>query len=391
MTPRPLVLAALSVCALAAAASAQDAVAPKQDKKGFYRVAGRSWAETDAVKRKSISTDITIDGESRWAVCMVPPAADWVLDSQDEQLEKNYLHLVAIIQMMDATALHDKDEGTDKDDHRLSDNPEDRFIEANSGVVGFCGSLRSPTGRVDLKRVDAMWWDRCKNPVEAQEIGRYSCTAYQGGRVYPPMLPIVQTLKVLAKSPHEKTAILAMSLMEEIKNRKPLFAKTVSEVLLDQKTPLPARERAAEVLASLHTADLSADTLASLWGTASTPESLRRAALRGFSLVLSFGDQRMTGNLNDQRQCSASGRACERLRKYLRPLMGIVKQETIEDKKTGKDTLTPLGEAASCVASQYSRRWMCYAKRNGDAWYEKLKADEAKGLDECEPDGKLKK
>lgn len=394
MTPRPLALAAFVAALLPLSAAAQqDQPSPKQDKKGFYRIAGRSWQEQDVIKRKTLSTDITLDHDSKFIFCMIPPASDWVLDSQDEQLEQNYLHLIALALELDGGALHDKDEGTDKDDHKLSDNPSDRFVEAGGGVVGYCGNYRSPNPRADLSRIDAGWWERCKNPVEAAEIGRYTCTAYQGGRVYPPKFPMVKTLRALIRSPRPKTAIAAMSLAEEIKDRRAFFLKSVHDVLVDTGKPVAVRERAATALASLDTSDTSALVLAKLWRDRSTPESLRKAALHGFSVILGFGDWRRSGQ---SLKCFKSGASCDRLRELLSPnggggepgLIQVLRQETTVDDK-GKEKLTPLGELVLCVAGGYSGRWVWYAKHYKSGWYDQMRADEAKGVDQSKADQKL--
>ncbi len=383
---KPLALLLLS---LAVPAAAQDtaALAPKQDKKGFYRGVRES-RESGVIRRTSFPVDYTLDGKAKYLYCMIPPAADWALDSQEEHVEEQYLRLVAAALHLDQISLHDKDEGTAQDDGRLSDNPAERFAEPSTGVIGFCGTLRSPTPRADPARIDAAWRGNCRYSVEAPQIGRYACTEFTGGKVFQPMLVVVQTLKALAKSPHIKTAKRALDLMEEIKGRDKFFAKTVSEVLLDPKTPLEARERAAEVLASVHTHDLSGITLATIWGNPSNPESLRRAALRGYSLVMSFGDPRTAGS-----DPGAKGQIRDRLSRYLPSLAAVIQAETKDGKdgKGGKDTLTPLGEDAKCVAQQYSVRWLCYVNRNGPKWYDELKKDEAKGLDACASDGKLKR
>lgn len=149
-----------------------------------------------------------------------------------------------------------------------------------------------------------------------------------------------------------------------------------------------AVERAAEILASVHTHDLSGHTLAAIWGDKSNPESLRRAALRGYSLVMSFGTPHSAGS-----DPKAKGEVRDRLHQYLNPLAGLIQAETRDGKdgNGGKDTLTPLGEDALCVAEQYSKRWICCANRYGKTWYEEVKKDEAAGLDACAKDGKLKR
>lgn len=381
MNPLPLLLSLL----LAAPLAAQEPppLSPKQDKPGWYRTS-REFREADVIRRQSFPHDYSLDGKAKFLYCMIPPGADWALDSADEGVEGQYLRLVAAATHLDAISLHDKDEGTPNDDRKLSADPEQRFIERGTGVVGFCGGLRSPTPRVDLARVDSAWMSVCQNPVQAPQIGRYACTAPRGGTVFPPRLVVIQSLKALARSPRPKTAVFALGLMEEIKNREAYFAKTVSEVLLDPKTPLAARERAAEILASVHTRDLSGHTLATVWGDKANPESLRRAALRGYSLVMSFGDPRTNGTGPAPKDAIR-----DRLQRYLQPLAGVIQAETFED-KNGKDRKTPLGEEALCVAQQYSKRWICYANRFGADWHARLKKDEAAGADACAADGKLK-
>lgn len=365
--------------ALAVPASAQD-LAPKPSAKGWYRTV-REFREAGVVRRKNFPVDYTLEAKSKYLYCMIPPGADWALESQEEHVEEQYLRLLAAATHLDALALHDKDQGTSKDDGKLSADPAQRFVEPSSGVIGFCGTLRSPTPRVDLDRVDAAWRAECQTPVEAPQPGRFACTAFSGGTVFPPKLVAVTTLKALAASPHVKTANRALGLMEEIKGRDRFFAKTVSEILLDKNTPPAVRERAAEVLASVHTHDLSGITLATIWGDEKNTASLRRAALRGYSLIMSFADQRGgKGSAEAVR---------DRLRKYLPALAAVVKAETKEE-KNGADKLTPLGEDAKCVAQQYSVRWLCYMNRYGPKWYEELKVDESKGLDACAKDGKLK-
>ncbi|PIR15929.1 MAG: hypothetical protein COV48_11590, partial [Elusimicrobia bacterium CG11_big_fil_rev_8_21_14_0_20_64_6] len=319
--------------------------------------------EAGVVGRKSFPFEPPSDDKGKFLYCAIAPGADWVLDSQEEHVEEQYLKLVARALNLDARSSR----------------------EQNTGVVGFCGRLRSPTPIGDLERIDATWRGACQYSKAAPHLGRYTCTAVSGGTVYPPGGVVVQTLKALARSPHAKTAMTALRLMEEIRGRDKFFAKTVSEVLRDIKTPSAARERAAEILASVHTHDLSGHTLAAIWGDPSNSESLRRAALRGYSLVLSFGDPRTNGSGPRPKDAVR-----ERLHRYLPALIGVVHAETVEG-KDGKDRLTPLGEEARCVAEQYSPRWLCYAKRYGSKWHEEVKKDEAAGVDVCAKDGKLKR
>lgn len=360
-------LALLLTLALPALAAAQDLTA-KQDKTGWYRTV-REFSEAGIVARTSFPFETPVDAKGRFLYCALLPAADWALDSQEEHVEEQYLRLLNSAMNLHVRSAPDREIGT--------------------GVIGFCGKVESPTPQVDLDRLDADWREACRYLKPASKAGRYTCTegSGAGGTPFPPQRAVVETLKALARSPHAKTALKALDLMPEIKGRDKLFAKTVSEVLRDPKTPLAVRERAAEILASVHTHDLSAHTLAAVWGDKSNPESLRRAALRGYSLVMSFGTPRSAGDPK------AKGEVRDRLHQYLHPLAGVIQAETRDGKdgKGGKDTLTPLGEDALCVAEQYSKRWICYANRYGRAWYEEVKKDEAAGLDACAKDGKLKR
>jgi len=353
--------------AIPALASAQD-LTPKQAQTGWYRTA-REFREAGVVGRKSFPFEVPTDAKGTFAYCALLPAADWTLDSREEHVEEQYLALLRSALNLNV---------------RL--NP-DRVV--GTGVIGFCGKVRSPTPQVDLDRLDADWRAVCQYLKPASQAGRYTCTegSGAGGKPFPPKMAIVETLKSLALSPHAKTATTALRLMEDIKGRDKFFAKTVSEILRDDKSPLAVRERAAEILASVHTHDLSGHTLAAVWGDKSNPESLRRAALRGYSLVMSFGTPRSAGG-----DPQAKGHVRDRLQQYLHPLAGVIEAETRDGKdgKGGKDTLTPLGEDAQCVAEQYSKRWICYANRYGKTWYAEVKKDEAAGLDACAKDGKLK-
>jgi len=358
----------LILLALAAPAGAQEA-SPKQDKEGWYRTV-REFHEAGVVARKSFPFEIPTDAKGNFAYCALLPAADWTLDSREEYVEEQYLKLLR--SAMNLNVRQDPDRGV------------------GTGVIGFCGKVKSPTPQVDLDRLDADWRDVCQHLRPASQPGRYTCTegSGAGGKPFPPKLAVVQTLKSLAQSPHAKTATTALGLMAEIAGRDKLFAKTVSEVLADAKTPLVVRERAAEILASVHTHDLAGHTLAAIWGDKTNPESLRRAALRGYSLVMSFGTSRSAGS-----DPGLKGEVRDRLHQYLHPLAGVIQAETRDGKdgKGGKDTLTPLGEDALCVAEQYSKRWICYANRYGKTWYEEVKKDESAGLDACAKDGKLKR
>jgi len=359
----------LSLSLPAALAAQEPQLSPKQDKLGWYRTV-REFKEAGVVARKSFPFEPPTDAKGIFLYCALLPAADWTLDSREESIEQQYLKLVA-----SALNLH------------VRQNP-DRVM--GTGVIGFCGKVNSPTPQVDLDRLDADWRSTCQHLKPASRMGRYTCTdgSGAGGTPFPPRMAVIETLKALARSPHAKTATAALALMEEIKGRDKLFAKTISEVLRDPKTPLAARERAAEALASVHTHDLSGHTLAAIWGDKTNPESLRRAALRGYSLIMSFGDPRTAGS-----DPKARGLVRDRLQRYLHPLAGVIQAETMDGKdgKGGKDTLTPLGEDALCVAEQYSKRWICYANRYGAKWYEEVKKDEAAGADACASDGKLKR
>lgn len=351
--------------AVPALAAAQDLTA-KQDKAGWYRTV-REFTEAGVVARTNFPFETPTDAKGRFMYCALLPAADWALDSKEEHVEEGYLKLLT-----SAMNLHVR-------------SAPDRRI--GPGVIGFCGKVESPTPQVDLDRLDADWRAVCQQLKPASKPGRYTCTegSGAGGKPFPPKQAVVETLTALARSPHAKTAVKALGLMPEIKGRDKLFAKTVSEVLRDPKTPLAVRERAAEILASVHTHDLSAHTLAAVWGDKSNPESLRRAALRGYSLVMSFGTPRSAGDPKTK------GEVHDRLHRYLHPLAGVIQSETRDGKdgKGGKDALTPLGEDALCVAEQYSKRWICYANRYGLTWYEEVKKDEAAGRDACAKDGKL--
>jgi hypothetical protein len=363
-------LALLLSFAMPAALAAQETqVTPKQDKVGWYRTV-REFHEAGVVARRSFPFETPTDAKGNFMYCALPPAADWVLDSREETIEEQYLKL-----LQSAINLH----------VRQTPNR-----EIGTGVIGFCGKIESPTPQVDLDRLDADWRKICQQLKPALQPGRYTCTegSGAGGTPFPPKTAVIETLKALARSPHAKTATTALGLMDEIKGREKFFARTVREVLRDPKTPLAARERAAEILASVHTHDLSGHTLAAIWGDKSNPESLRRAALRGYSLIMSFGTSRMAGS-----DPQAKGAVRDRLHQYLHPLAGVIQAETRDGKdgKGGKDTLTPLGEDALCVAEQYSKQWICYANRYGTKWYEEVRKDEAAGVDVCAKDGKLKR
>ncbi len=361
-------LALLLSFAMPAALAAQETqVSPKQDKKGWYRTV-REFHEAGVVDRKSFPFETPTDAKGNFMYCALLPAADWVLDSREESVEEQYLKL-----LQSAINLH------------VRQTP-DR--EIGTGVIGFCGRIESPTPQVDLDRLNADWRAICRNLKPASQTGRYSCTDNSRDTPPQPRTAVIETLKILARSPHAKTATAALDLMDEIKGRDKFFAKTVSEILRDPKTPLAARERAAEILASVHTHDLSGHTLAAIWGDKANPESLRRAALRGYSLVMSFGTSRSAGS-----DPKAKGEVRDRLHQYLHPLAGVIQAETRDGKdgKGGKDTLTPLGEDALCVAEQYSKQWICYANRFGSKWYEEVKKDEAAGVDVCAKDGRLKR
>jgi len=358
----------LAFLALAAPAFAQD-VAPRQDKTGWYRTV-RDFHEAGMVSRKSFPFQLPTDSKGKYMYCAILPAADWALDSQEEHVESEYLNLLE-----KAFNLH------------VRQNPE-RVV--GTGVIGFCGKVESPTPQVNLDRLNKDWRGVCEILRPASRPGRYTCSegSGAGGRDFPPKEAVVQTLRALARSQHPKTALKALDLMDEIQDRDKFFAKTVSEVLRDKKTPPAVRERAAEILASVHTHDLSGHTLATIWGDKANPESLRRAALRGYSLVMSFGTPRSAGSSREGRS-----EVRDRLHQYLHPLAGVIQAETRDGKdgKGGKDTLTPLGEEALCVAEQYSKQWICYANRYGTKWYEEVKKDEKAGLDACAKDGKLKR
>lgn len=354
---RPALLVAL---ALAAPLAAQERASQPDEKKG-YRVT-REFREGGVVARKAFPFEPPSDAKGKFLFCAIPPAADWTLDSREAHIEEQYLGLLGAALRLDRRLAADQVTAT--------------------GVIGFCGKLRSPTPLVDLDRLDGSWRAACQNFKAASRPGRYASTA---GERIAPQGAVVETLNALARSPREKTAVKALNLMEQIKGRDKFFAKTVSEVLRDPKTPLAVRERAAEVLASVHTHDLSAHTLAAVWGDRSNPESLRRAALRGYSLILSFGDPRIDGS-GPRPGETVRGR----LHRYLHPLAGVIQAET-KDLENGGDELTPLGEDARCVAEQYSKRWICYANRFGAKWYEEVKKDEAAGLDACAKDGKLRR
>ncbi len=346
---------------LATSLAAQDRASAEPDAITGYRVT-REFREGGVVARKAFPFEPPADAKGKFLFCAILPAADWTLDTREAHIEEQYLGLLAAALRLDRRLAADQVVAT--------------------GVIGFCGKLRSPTPLVDLDRLDASWRAACQNFKPAARPGRYASTA---GAPFPPKAAVVETLAALVRSPREKTAIKALNLTEEIRGREKFFAKTVSDVLRDPKSPLAARERAAEVLASVHTHDLSAHTLAAVWGDRSNPESLRRAALRGYSLIMSFGDPRSAGG-----DPAAEGKVRDRLQRYLHPLAGVVQAET-KDLENGGDELTPLGEEARCVAEQYSKRWICYANRFGAKWYEEVKKDEAAGLDACAKDGKLRR
>lgn len=340
-------------------AAQETQVSQKLDKKGWYRTV-REFHEAGVVDRKSFPFEPPTSSKGKFLYCAIPPAADWVLDSNEEHIEEQYLTMLRAALNLNV---------------RLDPN---RVI--GTGVIGFCGKVESPTPQVDLDRLDADWRSTCQFLKAAPQIGRYTCTDDFKDTPPQPKMIVEQTLKALAKSPHAKTATTALGLMPEIKGRDKLFARTVSTILRDPKTPLAVRERAAEVLASVHTHDLSGHTLATIWGDKSNPESLRRAALRGYSLIMSWGTSRSAGS-----DSQAKGAVRDRLHQYLHPLAGVIEAETRDGKdgKGGKDTLTPLGEEALCVAEQYSKQWICYANRYGSKWYEEVKKDEAAGVDAC--------
>jgi hypothetical protein len=240
----------LFLVAVAVPAAAQD-LAPKQEKIGWYRTV-REFKESGVVARTSFPYEIPTDAKGTFSYCAILPAADWVLDSREEHVEAEYLKLLSSAMNLNVRLDPDRVVGT--------------------GVIGFCGKVKSPTPQVDLDRLDKNWRELCQVSRPASRAGRYTCTeAGAGGKPFQPKFAVVQSLQSLARSPHAKTASGALDLMAEIKGRDQFFAKLVSEVLRDTKTPLAVRERAAEILASVHTHDLSAHTLAAIWGDKSNP------------------------------------------------------------------------------------------------------------------------
>lgn len=311
---RTLALLSLLLPMLApeARAQAQAQEKPADAEYYHYQLMGKARWEGEIVTR----TDITLNDDlpSRYEFCMVPPGADWALETKDPAIEGKYLTLLERVVTSDGIMGGDGD-------------------GAGGSWIGACGDVKRYHQIADFQRMDNVFIANCKNDMRVDKPHKY---ASKNRMITPAGFVAVDSLKALLQSDHPETAIRALALAREIKRSDKIYGPIIGRMVLDAKLPEKVRLKAAEALATLVPTDLTGKTVATLWTDDKMSEAARIQAMNDFAFLLHYGD-------------AHGGATSAALKPYLRQLLGI--NNAHRDENTLK--ADKIGEAAYCAAMAY--------------------------------------
>jgi hypothetical protein len=311
---RTLALLSLLPLLLGSTAAAQEKAQsqPAAAEYYHYQLMGKARWEGEIVTR----TDITLNDDlpSKYEFCMVPPGADWALESKDPAVEDKYLTLLERVVTSDGIMGGDGD-------------------GSGGGWIGACGEVKRYHQIADFQRMDNVFIANCRNDMRVDKPHKY---ASKNRMITPAGFVAVDSLKALLQSDHPKTVIRALAIIRELKRSDKIFGPLIGKLVLDEKQPEEVRIKAAEALATLVPDQLSGKTIASLWTGDTMSEKARIAAMNDFAFLLHYGD-------------AHGGGVSQALEPYLKPLLGI--NNAHRDENTLK--ADKIGEAAYCAAMAY--------------------------------------
>lgn len=314
---RTLALLSLLLPLLGQAARAQDkaqsqpaAAAPAEYY--HYQLMGKARWETEIVSRRDIT--LNDDLPSKYEFCMVPPGADWALETKNQEIEDKYLILLERVVTSDGIMGGDGD-------------------GAGGSWIGACGAVKRYHQIADFQRMDTVFMTNCRNDMRVEQAHKY---ASKNRMITPAGFVVVDSLKALLKSDHPKTVIRALAIVREIKRADKIFGPIIGNLVLDTKQPEEVRRKAAEALATLVPTELTGKTLATLWSDDKMSETARVEAMNDFGFLVHYGD-------------AHGGGTSAALKPYLRQLLGI--NNAHRDENTLK--ADKIGEAAYCAAMTY--------------------------------------
>jgi hypothetical protein len=314
-----------------------DPAAPKAPRP-YYKMARKAAWEGDAIGRISLIVPDEISVDGAYGLCMVPPSADWVLDSKDPTLEEKYLRLLAVASALDQ----------------------------NLGGRGNGGSWTG-SGCLEITRYEPesypatltasfdKWCPYDGGWAKPGVTARFAYTR-DGNRISGRGVwgAVVDSVKALLESDHEATVLKALDTAKyyALPGSSP-FSPSVAKLVIDSKRSAAVRKKAMSTLAGLDQSLLTAKTLVSIWQDTKNSVDVRIAALNAFGFVVQYHDS--------QTHLSKSGDKphAPQFKAELKELIATNVSERddfeAQAKKEANATNTPLGSAAYCVGSVFPK------------------------------------
>lgn len=313
--------------------------APAKAPRPYYKVARKAAWEGDAIGRVALVVPDEISVDGAFGLCMVPPAADWVLDSKDPTLEEKYLRLLAVASALDA---------------QLGG----RSINGGQWIGSTCLEVTryAPTSYpATLSASYDKWCPYDGGWAKPGVSARFAYTR-DGNRISGrgPWWTVVDSVKALLESEHEATVLKALDAAKEyaLPASSP-FAPTVAKLVLDSKRSAAVRKKAMSTLAGLDQSLLTAKTLAAIWQDSKNSAELRIAAMNAFGFVVQYHDS--SDHLSKSGDKPYAPQFLPELKTLIQTNMAEKDDFDNQQKKEPQATNTPLGSAAYCVGSVFPK------------------------------------
>jgi len=281
-------------------------------------------------------------------LCLIPPAADWVMDGASREVQEKYLRLL----------------------HRVAWSMNNVSGRGNAGnrTIGTCGvnayAVTAGLGEFSNYFVGSI------DPAIKSRTGFSGCLhtkdfvkgepkyASYGKTMVAPGGAVADTLNALLKSKHPDTVLEALGNIRTLspfeKYRDAVEAlvrdKSVAAVITVRPDgaaeKLPLRVYAMHTLATMERTERTAKILALIWHDEKETAEVREGAIRAFSFVAEWpGTAIATMTGPEKRQAMHKA-----LYPFLVPLMVVGGVEADKKEEAGpKAKLSPLGSAASCA------------------------------------------
>ncbi|MBI5246610.1 MAG: hypothetical protein HY923_05470 [Elusimicrobia bacterium] len=340
-----------------AAPAPGEAAAPAEEPRYYYHSPQTSWWG-DVVSRRDIS--MTSDLGKLDEICLIPPAADWISDGASEEIQKKYLHLLWRVEWSISNA-----KGGGNFGGRTIGTC---GVNAYAMIVGLGDYSNFFVGGFDDSIKKRAGYSSClhsKYPVKGAP--KY---ASHGKTVSAPGIAVAETLNLLLGSKHPETVLEALSVIRSITSFE-RFRERVEALVRDKsvtatvtinppdegKQTIPLRVYAMGTLATMDRTERTAKLLALIWHDDKEPEEIRVGALRAFAFISEWGGVALKVNENRPVMQKA-------LYPFLAPAMMLFAVENDKKEEAGaKAKLSPLGEAAFCLANTFPKKIQIKARK----------------------------